>query len=1093
MTGKKAAKTSRIAQRASKMRSQGGGRRVSAGLGYQYSYGAFLAVQVIARSAPLWDLDPSVEIQSILTEQDVAVDDLVALTSNGGFAFVQAKRSVDVSPKPASPFYKALSGFTELYIGFAKVLQARNAPPRSFDVARDRLVFAVGRRTSKNIVDGFQSVCTIARSSAPIDSAANKHTANALATAATIIENAWKNHTGANATPEEVRSVLASIWVHPCECDDGERDHVAALNQLRTVVLPAAKDGPVWQRLKALCHRHSNIGGGFDRTALYAEVRQAGADVLGSQADHREDRARIVSESKRFADRYRAQTYVTIAGEPLRLRPETQRLLSSEAQRGSLLVIGQPGVGKTGSVVTLYAACQEAQVEAAFVPVERLRTGGGNLEKLFGLRKPMREVMTDWGGTQPAFFIIDGLDAARGIDELNDVVEALFQMASSASPRWKFIVSMRSYDALRARLQNTELPIIFRVTEEAPQISMRAELEGIRCFEVPELTNDDLAPARSKLNALDVALGNPDVLKLARIPFNLWLLIGLIEDGLVGSELQSITTQIQLLNSYWKQRVERGDETIDRERLLTRACQLMIQERALTCDRNDLLQSGQEERVANDLCSIGVLDELRMPGAFSAAQYRFSHNTLFDFAVAKRILAQRGELDRLLADNPGALTLIVPSLRMFFQELWDEGAGAGRRDRFWTTLLDIAANEELPAVASVIGVAIASRKAEATSEVSKLVEGLDNPRSRRAALRIIEWIHGSLGMDGVDPFAKAGEPWDYLARALMNDPGDGADWASFRLQSMLLERGGRLSEAALQNVATAARELLNHLLASPVRNDRFISVAIATVMKSAGADVAVAARALRPLLAANYRRTNAWSDMPAIARELSRLHASAPDFVAEVYDACFHTQELSEETVSISQSRIFAMTSNRRQDLDHAKWQLGRDYQSFLDASPVAATRAVVAAVDAYAKTHNVAKLGAGCEVQLGSISRHVTPDMSSSWLDTILTKHEPAFDMLEAWCKGMDQLYRQDTRLFEACFNDFIATSWSAVYWRKLLSAAARYPETLGRAVFPLLTQRPVLTGYDTSDAAADAVTAVYPLLSTEERAAIEHAILAI
>jgi hypothetical protein len=908
-----------------------------------------------------------------------------------------------------------------------------------------------------------------------------------------IIDSVWEHHTGTTASPGEVRAVLASIWVQSCECDDNERDHVAALNQLRTVAVPAPRAAAIWERLKALCHRHSNIGGGFDRSILYAEVREEDADILGSVADHRADRGRLISESKAFVDRYRERTYITIAGEPLRLRPSTQTSLNSEAERGSLLIIGQPGVGKTGSVVTLYAACQEAHYEAAFVPVDRLRTGGGSIEKLFGLRKPIREVMADWGGAQPAFFIIDGLDAARGADELNNTLETLFQMASSASPRWRFVVSMRSYDALRARRQNTELPVIFRVSADAPKISMRPELEGIRCFEVPELTNEDLAPARLRLRALDVALENGDVLKLARVPFNLGLLIGLIEQGLVGSELQSITTQIHLLNTYWERRVEHGDDTIDRERLLTRACWLMIQGRTLTCDRSQLLETGQDERIANDLCSVGVLDSLPVSRAFTAAQYRFSHNTLFDFAVAKRILSQRGELDRLLADNPGALTLIVPSLRMFFQELWDEGAGTEGRGRFWTTLLDIAGNESLPAVASVIAVAVASREAETAAEISKLVDGLGNPRTRRAALRIIEWIHGSLGIDGLDPFRNAGEPWDYLARALMNDPGDGADWSSFRLQSMLLEQSDYLGNIAFENVSSAARLLLSHLLADAVRNDRFISVAIANVVKSARSDVDSAVRALRPLLVSNYRAANAWSDMPALARELSRLYVLAPDFVAEVYDGCFHTEERSEEKVSMSQSRIFGLVSNKRQDLEHAKWQLGRDYPSFFNVSPAAATRAVVAAVDAYARTERVVAIGDGCRIQLGSISLHVTPDMSSSWLGSVLTQHQPAFGMLDAWCKGMDDLYRRDVDLFETCLREYVAASWSAVYWRKLLLAAAQYPETVGRAAFDLLTQDAVLTGHDTIDAAADAVTALYPLLSNEERAAIEHAILAL
>jgi predicted secreted protein len=44
------------------------------------------------------------------------------------------------------------------------------------------------------------------------------------------------------------------------------------------------------------------------------------------------------------------------------------------------------------------------------------------------------------------------------------------------------------------------------------------------------------------------------------------------------------------------------------------------------------------------------------------------------------------------------------------------------------------------------------------------------------------------------------------------------------------------------------------------------------------------------------------------------------------------------------------MVSNKRQDFQHARWQLSQDYPKFVERSPLAAARAMVAVVSAYCR-----------------------------------------------------------------------------------------------------------------------------------------------
>ena len=97
----------------------GGGSAAGGGFDYQNRVAAWLAVRILAESAVAapWSLtDTDTTLEFIRCETDQPVDDILALTSKGGFLFFQVKKNVDLSKKSDSSIASAASQFVSQYL-----------------------------------------------------------------------------------------------------------------------------------------------------------------------------------------------------------------------------------------------------------------------------------------------------------------------------------------------------------------------------------------------------------------------------------------------------------------------------------------------------------------------------------------------------------------------------------------------------------------------------------------------------------------------------------------------------------------------------------------------------------------------------------------------------------------------------------------------------------------------------------------------------------------------------------------------------------------------------------------------------------------
>ena len=175
------------------------------------------------------------------------------------------------------------------------------------------------------------------------------------------------------------------------------------------------------------------------------------------------------------------------------------------AQQGSFLVVGEPGAGKSAVLNTIGRNLGTSEVLQ--LSVDRMPVSGlDGLRTELGLSHPIREVLLNWPGIEPAFLLIDSLDAVRGgTGEL--VFKSLIeQVLSLPGGRWRVIASVRSFD-LRLGTQFRQL---FPGTPPAPEFA-NPDFRNVRHIQVTPWTKEELEGLLAQAPALAAAIAAEEI------------------------------------------------------------------------------------------------------------------------------------------------------------------------------------------------------------------------------------------------------------------------------------------------------------------------------------------------------------------------------------------------------------------------------------------------------------------------------------------------------------------------------------------------------------------------------------------------------
>lgn len=1074
---------------ATRGKGRGGGPATAAGTDFQARLAAWFACAILAEAdaSPLWDWPETESFERVYAETDAAVDDLYVTNSAGCRAYIQAKFRVQLSDRQDSPLGSALGQFVRQY------LELDRSPKNC-----DRFVLATSSETSSRIREQVPRILRRARE-LPVGeplaaSARGAQEEEVLRVVSAHLAREWETVMGSAPSDADLRGVLSRMRVSIRDVYEDGPGVREALGWLRTSILrdPGAAGG-AWRQLISLAAEFSVLQTGADRLWLQDRLTQFGVELRAAPS-YRSDIDKLLSHTQGTIDRL--ADFAVIRGDDgqaVRVQRATPGQLRRTLEHGSAVVTGDPGAGKSATLFELATALRDTNDVVAFAS-DTLTAGSlGQLRDELGLEHEVVDVLRNWPGVQQAYLIIDALDAARG-EHTQEALLDLMRSTAACADRWVIAASIRRFDLRYSQ----DLQALFRSAGPSARGEFQSsEFASLRHFNVPLLSDEELGQLeRLAPRAHGVSVrATPELRQLLRTPFNLRLLAELVSLNVSTTELEPITTQLQLLDKYWQHRVlsaEAGGDAL--EAVLRVACEEMIRTRAMRVDRSSLQRDPTYAAPLGELLSSRVLTEEEGAGPVRREVLAFSHHILFDYAASRLLLRATGRtIVPRTAEQPELLLIMRPSYEFHFRYLWEL---AEDRHAFWSLALQLAAGDGIPQIGKIIGPGVAALQMARRADVDNLLAalGAEGARRRPGAELVLRHVIGARLAEG--SFGEAIPPdrrkvWCEIAKSLSENLRIETAYPTRHLLLEVCAKPERFDAEQLRSAGPASRNLLEWAWETGSQDRYMLGTALQAVARTFASDPEVSEQLLRRVLITDRLRDYGFIEMPQLADEVCRIISHSPGLVRDIYSTAFEFEEESKERTQMTRG-VVSLRSHRRQDYQMAQYVLAEAFPEFLRESPNEAIEALASIRRAYSRRRGARDASAApVEVDWRGESVLIEPDGSYIW-DVNGLEHDEEVKVLnefERWL--IETVEAEGQAAAERIVESVRRASRPASIWRRVLIAAERLPGSFVSGLEPLLSAPGALASLDLSSLAGDVLKRGFPLISEDGRRRIEEAIL--
>jgi hypothetical protein len=1041
----------------------GGGAATSAGIHFQQRLGALFGAWLLAgqrfdRRFNLGDAVPA----WMRCETEAPIDDILVATSIGGFVAIQAKTTASLSTDSKSPFGKTISQFVRhwLVCRDGDGLQLWNRP---LAADRDRLVLAVGPQAPANLREDLATALRLrAQPGGGALTAAQKR---AFDTFSACVAQAWAVATTEaydQGLPEQL-APLITIFVF----DPDEVGQQSILDGLQQVIAAGSNPAIALTALEIVTVEMMSQRGGADRATLRQTLLSRGI-ALAAPPNYDHDIAALRAHSVAIASALERYEVIEAAeGNRISLVRECQPRIEAAAREGSLLIVGEPGSGKSGVLNALARNLRAAGSDVLELAVDRY-----SVESLEGLGQDLRldhallDVLDAWDGADPAWLVIDALDATRG-GKGEGVFRSLIERVLERKGRWRVVASIRTFD-LRMGQQFRSL---FKGMPPVEGLQEKG-FASVRHVRVPSWSDTEFQQLLDAAPTLNAALANASraLRELAIVPFNTRLLSDLIKDGLLSADFSHVASQAQLLHLYWGHRIERHGARA--RACLTRIANAMVSARALRAPVADADPSMIDILAGEGVIIVGDNDRW----------IQFRHHLLFDFAAA-RVLIDPDELVSgalRFTKEQGRGLMLAPALSFVLREIWEDEAD---RSRFWSAAAIILADKSSdPVIRSAAG-RICAEYPEATTDMvvlaKRVVAGDAN------AVEAFHHASGALAIRLEDHPDTPLKPWVRLLRDVSANLAPVArtvGFLLFRLVGVVADKEERA------DLGFAARSLLNHTLGLEARRNR-VSSMIDLVADTFDTDPDESRELLVRIFDPERLQAHGWEEVPTLCRKIKAVAAADPAFAVTIYRETFGFEVTEAHETRIGDSQILPLTSNARQDYEMARYALSEFVPKFLASHPDQAVVAIVEAANGYVeRKHPISPDLADLTLDIEGRTIRLREDWSHIWA------HNPdstyGYDAETLVRKLLEHLRTAERGAAAHLVDRLIGTASLAIFWSRMFMAAATRNDTLIDQLLPMALAEPFLMLPDTKKDAIDVVAKGYGRLSHERRVAFEEGV---
>lgn len=1047
----------------------GGGNATAGGVSFQAEVGAMFGVQLLGerRMDGLLGLG-DVRVRSLRFETEAPVDDILAETDAGGWVFVQAKSALTLSTKSDSELSRVADQIVRQYHACARGDGARGWD-RPLQPDLDRILIAVGRGAASSITDQLAMALSAvhASSSAPLPGRQQI----ALDSFTACLSDAWLAVSGAAPSASSMQSLLG--YVRICKFDFQGADRQLAIEWLRPLLRDEHAADAGFTVLARRCQRLMERRLGTDAAGLRRDLEQEGLAPKVTPSFQKDVEAlQVYSDSTETELGNYEET--KIGDDKIRIDRQCTQAVISSATAGSLLIIGEPGSGKSAVLNAAAKALRDRGHDVLTLAVDRLSVNSSDeLQRQLEVSHPVREILRNWPGAEPAFVFIDALDATRG-GSGDAVFRNLIKDILEIGGRWRVVASIRTFD-LRLGEQFREL------FQGAPPDARFADgsFRDVRHIHIPYWSPEELGQLLKLAPriATAIARGGKPLHDLALVPFNTRLLADLISGGLAPEDFGEILSQVQLLQLYWRRRVAQHGTAA--EQCLHRVVSEMVAARALRANR--LSAAGSDAKAFDALLHESVL--VLLPGERNVA---FRHHILFDYAASRVYLDPQdiSATAALLSGKSDLGLMLAPALAFALESLW---IGSGdNRNAFWSAVITIAGTIDFDPIARSVAARAACEFPAVADDMRGLSDALRGPEDRRhPAVAAFSHIVGALAIRLEDRAGYVPEPWCYLAAEAQHVAAD-AVWPLRTLLFLLTSRDH--TPECRNQLGAAARGLLRFALDHPDLPSHLTVGAIGCVADTYLSDIAASTAVLRRLLDPARIKNHGHEDLPWLARKIRAVWEADPNFAVDIYGTIFGTAITDQRKTSLGGSRILPLTSNRQQDFGMAGFALKEAFPQFLTVDPSHAVSALVRAFEGYVSvTHPIPPEAQTWDVTVNGHHGQLIEDGSRYWAWNPNEEHgDNTAALLKAFVERLRALPEPDACILAALV---IRSNRLAVIWSRLFMVAAQRPAELGALLWFYAIQPPFLLLFDTRKDAIDLIAARYPFEAAPEKETLEHA----
>lgn len=1037
-----------------------GGAAAAAGIGFQAQLGAFFGLQLLAQSS----VDSVLELGSatpswIRFETEAPVDDILVATSQNGFIAVQAKTSVNLSTGIEGGLAKTIQQFVRHWL-VCRDGQGEQLWNRPLDPTKDRLVLVVGPTAPVSIRVDLPAA--LRSQSQPSPSVLTQNQQKALDIFEICTRQAWINTTSEPWSLAVLRSIAQLVRVMTFDpagayanVMEGLAEKVTTTDQARPLISALTQISLKW-----MTKRNGGDLPQLRQAVMHAQVQLSAPPLF------KEDIRKLKEHSAKIAADLLPYEQIEGFDGVIRIARDCQAAALAAALEGSLLLIGEPGAGKSAVINTLARELKN-HGDVVELAVDRY-----SVQDLVGLKNELNlehdlvNVLEAWDDLSGGWLIIDALDATRG-GQGESAFRTLIERVLALKGRWKVVASIRTFD-LRMGVRFREL----FTGRPANTNYQDAAFSTVRHLLVPPWSIEEFDQVLNQSPEFRTALnGSPTKLQqLAHVPFNTRLIGELLRTGIDARDFHDLANQTGLLSLYWDHRVTPLGSRADA--CLRLVVQTMIDSRSLRAQTNGIDSSVPE-----------ALDELLQQGVLTKVEngrfIQFRHHLLFDYAASRLLMnvdgIVSGEEQYLKAQTIGLM--LAPAMGFLLQELW---GSQPNHERYWNAVEKMIGNPEGDPILRSLAGRLSAELPENASDTHAIAMHI--AAGRDSATTALSHVVSALVVRLEDAPNASLDPWVYLAGELATCVERVSD--QLRVLLFLLINSARPPQTG-KAVGIAARALLEFVFNNP--NSR---INAALVISNVVATYETAATESRTLLerifAPERAATHNWEDVPALCREISTLADIDSDFAATVYSKTYEGTVKDEVTTNMGgRSQILSLTSNSRQDYSMALFSLAEFFPRFLQEHPQAAAQAFASSVDHYIRREHEPEQSEIISRQISGKTLRLATDLSHIWgHDPDKSYGQDGEALIEKFLQTFVSLPEQNAILVAEKLID--CSTW-AITWSRLFLAAIRRNDGLVDLLWPIAADEAWLSNIDTQKDAIDLVAHGYGKRDTAERLRFE------